>query len=94
MALFAGRQILEAQPPIDDATLAAVAEHCAGPLPDPLVVFWRTAFGGRLDCDLRAALGGQDVSVSFTELFYPDSGDYHDRRGRPGHRHTQTANSR
>ncbi|WP_446219346.1 hypothetical protein [Micromonospora sp. IBHARD004] len=42
---------------------------------------WRTAFGGRLDYDLRADLDGQDVPVSFTELFYPDSGDYHDLWG-------------
>ncbi|WP_446219347.1 hypothetical protein [Micromonospora sp. IBHARD004] len=30
IALFAGRLILDAQPPIDEATLAAVAERCAG----------------------------------------------------------------
>jgi hypothetical protein len=81
IALFAGRLILDAQPPIDDATLAAVAERCAGPLPDSLVALWRTAFGGRLDYDLCADLDGQDVPVSFTELFYPDSGDYHDLWG-------------
>ncbi|HEX5598977.1 MAG TPA: hypothetical protein VFX61_23625 [Micromonosporaceae bacterium] len=81
MALFAGRLVLDAQPPIDDATLAAVAERCAGPLPSLLVALWRTAFGGRLDYDLRADLDGQDVPVSFTELFYPDSGDYHDLWG-------------
>jgi hypothetical protein len=81
IALYAGRLILDAQPPIDDATLAAVAERCAGPLPGPLVALWRTAFGGQLDYELRADLDGQDVPVSFTELFYPDSGDYHDLWG-------------
>jgi hypothetical protein len=81
LALFAGRLILDAQPPIDDATLAAVAERCAGPLPEPLIALWRTAFGGRLDYDLRADVDGQDVPVSFTELFYPDSGGYHDLWG-------------
>lgn len=81
IAVYAGRVIVEAQPAVDDATLAAVAERCAGPLPEALVALWRTAFGGRLDYDLRADLDGQDVPVSFTELFYPDSGDYHDLWG-------------
>jgi hypothetical protein len=81
IALFAGRLVLGAQPPIDEATLTAVAERCAGPLPDSLVALWRTSFGGRLDYDLCADLDGQDVPVSFTELFYPDSGDYHDLWG-------------
>jgi hypothetical protein len=33
IAVFADRLILEAQPPVEDAVLAGVAEHCAGPLP-------------------------------------------------------------
>ncbi|MEU8344367.1 SMI1/KNR4 family protein [Spirillospora sp. NPDC048832] len=81
LALFAGRLILEAQPPIDDEVLGAVAERCAGPLPEPLVALWRTAFGGRLDYDLRTELDGQDVPLSFAELFYPDSDGYHDLWG-------------
>jgi hypothetical protein len=81
IALFAGRLVLDAQPPIDDAVLGAVAERCAGPLPDPLIALWRTTFGGRLDYDLRADLDGQDVTVSFTELFHPESGGYHDLWG-------------
>ncbi|NDU71753.1 SMI1/KNR4 family protein [Actinomadura sp. DSM 109109] len=81
LAVFAGRLILEARPPIDDAVLGAVAERCAGPLPDPLVALWRTAFGGRLDYDLRADLDGQDVPLSFAELFYPDSDGYNDLWG-------------
>ncbi|SNT56511.1 hypothetical protein SAMN05443665_104542 [Actinomadura meyerae] len=81
LALFAGRLILEAQPPIDDEVLGAVAEHCAGPLPEPLIALWRTAFGGRLDYDLRTELDGQDVPLSFAELFYPDSDGYHDLWG-------------
>jgi hypothetical protein len=87
LAVFAGRVVLEAQPGIDDATLAAVAERCAGPLPVPLVALWRTTFGGRLDYDLRADLDGHDVTLSFTELFYPDSGDYHDLWGWIEHEH-------
>jgi hypothetical protein len=81
LAVFAGRLILDAQPPIDDAVLGAVAERCAGPLPEPLVALWRTAFGGRLDYDLRTDLDGQYVPLSFVELFYPDSGGYHDLWG-------------
>ncbi|GIH03895.1 hypothetical protein Rhe02_19620 [Rhizocola hellebori] len=81
IALFAGRLVLGAQPPVDDATLAAVADRCAGPLPEPLVALWRTTFGGRLDYDLRVDLDGLDVPLSFTELFYPDSGGYHDLWG-------------
>jgi hypothetical protein len=81
LALFAGRLVLDAQPPIDDAVLGAVAERCAGPLPDPLIALWRTAFGGRLDYDLRTDLDGQDVQLSFAELFYPDSDGYHDLWG-------------
>ncbi|MEU8342413.1 hypothetical protein AB0C74_12010 [Spirillospora sp. NPDC048832] len=81
LALFAGRLILDAQPPIDDAVLDTVAERSAGPLPDPLIALWRTAFGGRLDYDLRTDLDGQDVPLSFAELFYPDSGGYRDLWG-------------
>lgn len=81
IAVFAGRLVLDSQPPIDATALDAVAARCAGPLPDQLIALWRTAFGGRLDYDLRADLDGQDVPVSFTELFYPGSGDYHDLWG-------------
>jgi hypothetical protein len=81
VAVYLDRLILDAQPPVNDATLAAVAERCAGPLPTPLVDLWRTAFGGRLCYDLRAELGGADLAVSFRELFYPDSDDYQDLWG-------------
>ncbi|MFB4317746.1 ankyrin repeat domain-containing protein [Actinomadura sp. 21ATH] len=81
IALFAGRLVLDAQPPIDDAALAAVAERCAGPLPEALVALWRITFGGRLDYDLRGDIGGQDVAVSFSELFHPGSDGYHDLWG-------------
>ena len=75
------RLVLDAQPPVDDATLAAVAERFAGPLPEPLIALWRTAFGGRLDYDLRVDLDGWDLPLSFTELFYPGSGGYYDLWG-------------
>lgn len=81
IALFADRLILKAQPSINDTALAEVAEHCAGPVPEPLVELWRTSFGGRLDYDLRVDLGGHDVALSFHELFYPDSHGYQDLWG-------------
>ncbi len=81
MAVFAGRLILDAQPPVTDAVLAAVAEHCAGPLPPPLIDLWRTSFGGSLHYDLRAGIGGNEVAVSLRELFHPDSDGYQDLWG-------------
>jgi hypothetical protein len=81
IVVFDDRIILDAQPPVDDATLAAVAARCAGPLPEPLVALWRTTFGGRLDYDLRVDLSGYDESLSVRELFYPDSGGYNDLWG-------------
>jgi hypothetical protein len=74
IAVFADRLILGARPPIDDATLEAVAERCCGPLPEALVALWRTSFGGRVDYQL-------DGQISFTELFFPDSDGYHDLWG-------------
>jgi hypothetical protein len=71
IAVFEGRIIVEAQPPIDDSTLAKVAARCAGPLPDELVALWRTAFGGALDDDLRVDFGGHEAPFSFSEIFYP-----------------------
>jgi hypothetical protein len=74
IAVWAGRLVLDAQSPVDDETLAAVAERCAGPLPAPLVDLWRVTFGGRLDYQL-------DSPVSLAELFYPDSDGYRDLWG-------------
>jgi hypothetical protein len=85
IVLFDDRLILDAQPPIDDATLVAVAERCAGPLPEPLVALWRTTFGGRLDYDVQVDWGGHEESLSVRELFHPDSGGYHDLWGWIGH---------
>ncbi|WP_433378388.1 hypothetical protein ACQPZX_11600 [Actinoplanes sp. CA-142083] len=77
IVVFDDRVILEAQPPIDDATLAEVAERCAGPLPGALVELWRTTFGGSLDYDLTQ----DDMPLSMTELFYPGSDNYNDLWG-------------
>lgn len=74
IAVFENRLILDAQPPIDDDTLRAVAARCTGTLPPGLVTLWRTTFGGRIDY----RPGDQ---LSFTELFYPDSDGYQDLWG-------------
>lgn len=81
IAVYADRLILEAQPPADDAVLAEVAEHCAGPLPMPVADLWRTTFGGSLHYDLRAEVGGDDVPISLRELFHPGSDGYRDLWG-------------
>jgi hypothetical protein len=94
IVLFAGRLILEAQPAIDEATLDAVAERCAGPLPDPLIALWRTAFGGRLDYELHVPIDDHVEQLSFTELFYPGSRDYHDLWGWIDHECELAAESR
>jgi hypothetical protein len=81
IAVFEGRLILDAQPPIDEASLAAVAARCAGTVPAELVALWRTAFGGRLEYDLTAEFQGGPARLSFTELFFPGSEGYHDLWG-------------
>ncbi|MER7281652.1 ankyrin repeat domain-containing protein [Dactylosporangium sp. NPDC000244] len=74
IAVFAGRVILDARPPIGDDELAAVRDRCAGPVPEGLVALWRVSFGGWLDYDLRVELGGVDVPFSCSELFRPGDG--------------------
>jgi len=81
LAIFAGRIIHNAMPPITDEQLAAVQARSRGPLPDGLIALWRTAFGGNLDYDLTASFDGNVQSLSFTELFYPGSDHYHDLDG-------------
>lgn len=81
LVLFGDRFIREAQPPIDDATLAKLAARCSGPLPAGLVALWRTAFGGTVDYDLSADFGGVIASISFRELFFPGSDGYRDLWG-------------
>ena len=77
--LFEDRLIYDAQPPIDEATLAKIEAKCAGPLPEGLKALWRTAFGGSLDYALEVGFGDQIAEASFTELFYPESCDSGDR---------------
>lgn len=78
IAVFEGRFVIDAQPPIPDAQLAHVAARLAGPLPADLVALWRTCFGGRLLYDLEARIDGVEAPVpfAFMELFYPSSDHY------------------
>jgi hypothetical protein len=81
LAVFEDRIIFDAQPPIDDRTIAKVAKRWDGRIPDDLVALWRTTFGGALDYDLRAEFDGHEAAFSFTELFFPKSRAYHDLWG-------------
>jgi hypothetical protein len=78
IAIFHGKVILEAQPPITDAQLAEIEARLTGPVPEGLRELWRTAFGGSLDYDLEASFGEHRYKTSFRELFYPESGGYRD----------------
>ena len=81
LAVFEDRIIYTAQPPIDDAALAAIADKCSGPLPGGLVALWRVAFGGALDYDLRVSFEEHEAVASFSELFWPGSNGYRDLWG-------------
>ena len=81
IVLWGGRVVFDAQPPMDDAAIAAVQAQCAGPIPSPLLSLWKTTAGGRLDYDLTVSMEGQQEAISFTELFYDGSNGYHDLAG-------------
>jgi len=81
LAVYRDKIITEAQPPITDEQIAAVEAKLTKPIPEELLALWRTSFGGSLDYVLNAAFGEHRYSVSFRELFYPDSDHYHDLFG-------------
>jgi hypothetical protein len=82
VAVFRGVVILDAQPPIEPSVLAKVQKRVSGPIPSELINLWRVAFGGRLNYDLRVTFpGAHQVSLSFTELFFPGSDGYRDLCG-------------
>lgn len=85
IALFAGRVIFDAQPPMDEDAIAAVQAHCAGPLPPALLALWRHTAGGRLDYDLSLEVatseGPRIEAVSWSQLFYDGSSFYRDLQG-------------
>lgn len=81
LAVFEQRLILQTQPPIEQRVLNELTARFGAALPADLVALWRTSFGGTLAYDLRLDFEGRDTSFSWTELFYPDSDDYHDLWG-------------
>ena len=85
IALFAGRVIFAAQPPMAEDAIAAVQAHCAGPLPSALLALWRHTAGGRLDYNLSLEVatreGPRIEAVSWCELFYDGSSFYRDLQG-------------
>ena len=85
IALFAGRVIFAAQPPMAEDAIAAVQAHCAGPLPPALLALWRQTAGGRLDYNLSLEVatreGPRIEAVSWCELFYNGSRFYRDLQG-------------
>lgn len=81
LAVYRGKIITEAQPPITDEQIAAVEAKLTGRIPAELLALWRTSFGGNLDYVLDAAFGEHRYSASFRELFYPKSDGYRDLFG-------------
>jgi hypothetical protein len=81
IAIFEDRLILNAQPPISDAQLERVERRIGRKIPPGLVALWRTAFGGRLDYELDVDFNGHVAAFSMSELFFPESGGYHDLWG-------------
>lgn len=83
VAVWEDRIICNAQPPITARQLKAVESKCVGKLPKDLVSLWKTAFGGELAYDLRVVPldGTGEISVSFSELFFPGSNHYRDLDG-------------
>lgn len=85
IALFAGRVVLEAQPPLTPARIDEIEQACAGPLPVALRELWSTTAGGRLDYDLAVDLGDHLVLLSWNELFSRGSDGYRDLDGWMAH---------
>lgn len=81
IAVFRGKLIFDAQPPITFAQLAEVEKQINGEVPPGLVALWRTSFGGQLDYDFELSLEERLIATSLCELFYPDSNHYRDLEG-------------
>jgi hypothetical protein len=85
IALFAGRVIFDAQPPMDEAAIDAVQARCSGPLPPGLLALWRQTAGGRLaydlDLEVETRAGRRIEAISWTELFHDGSDGYRDLWG-------------
>lgn len=76
LAVFAGRLIFDARPPITADQQRDIEQRINGLIPPDLLRLWQTAFGGRLAYDLHVNYPSGLHSFSMAELFYPDSQDY------------------
>lgn len=76
--IFRDRIILDAQPSIDDQTIAKIEEFLVGPIPEDFLSLWRISFGGSLDYDVPTELDGVPHNVAMAELFFPESEHYSD----------------
>ncbi|WP_312993901.1 SMI1/KNR4 family protein, partial [Achromobacter animicus] len=81
IAVFAGRLLIDVQPPMSDARIAEIEALCEGPLPPALLDLWRLTAGGELAYDLRAQMDGNEEALSWSELFYDGSDQYRDLQG-------------
>lgn len=81
IVIWADRVIYDAQRPMLAEEVAAVQAQCVGPLPEALTALWRLTAGGHLDYDLTLPMNGNLEAISFTELFFNDSGGYRDLAG-------------
>ncbi len=81
LAVFEDRVVHGARPPATELDLRRIEARLAGPIPEGLRRLWATCFGGQLDYDLSAEFDGRTFPVSFTSLFAPDDGGYHDLHG-------------
>lgn len=81
IVIFANRVIFDAQPPMTKDEMSAVESHCSGALPADLKELWSQTAGGRLDYELTVRMNDRDEAISWSELFYNGSNDYHDLEG-------------
>lgn len=81
LALYRGKFILNAQPPITSEQVTEIADMFGQPVPETLLELWRVAYGGEFDYNLTIPLGEHAYNASFVELFYPGSDRYRDLPG-------------
>ncbi len=81
IVIFANRVIFDAQPPMTNEDMSTVESYCSGGLPPALKELWSQTAGGRLDYELTVRMNDGDEAISWSELFYNGSNNYHDLEG-------------
>lgn len=81
IAVYRGKLIFQAQPPITAVQIDELEKMLGAPIPESLLELWNVAYGGELDYNLNVPLGEHAYTASFTELFYPASTGYRDLYG-------------